>query len=87
MVAVLTICRAILVNGAMVETMSTTWNRACLRLKIPFWPVIITMGMAPSSAKAAPVVKFSAPGPSVARHTPGLPVSRPCVAAMKAAAC
>jgi len=36
MVAALTICRAILVSGAMVETMSTTWNRACLRLKIPF---------------------------------------------------
>jgi hypothetical protein len=87
MVTGLTICRAILVSGAMVETMSTTWNRACLLLKIPFWPVIITIGMAPSSAKAAPVVRFSAPGPRVARQTPGLPVSRPCVAAIKAAAC
>src|SRR3984893_13968213 len=58
MVAALTICRAILVSGAMVETMSTTWNSACLWLKIPFWPVIITIGMAPSSAKAAPVAAF-----------------------------
>src|ERR1700731_4342688 len=60
MVAALTICRPILVSGAMVETMSTTWNSACLWLKIPFWPVIITIGMAPSSAKAAPVVRFNA---------------------------
>src|ERR1700733_467207 len=47
----------------------------------------MTIGIAPSNAKAAPVVKLSAPGPSVARHTPGRPVNRPCVAAMKAAAC
>src|ERR1700679_71026 len=45
------------------------------------------MGIAPSWAKAAPVVKLSAPGPRVVRHTPAFPVSRPCVAAMKAAAC
>src|SRR5260221_647855 len=86
-VGALTSCRAILVSGGMVETMSRTWNSACLWLKIPFWPVIITIGMAPSSAKAAPVVRFNAPGPRVARQTPGLPVSRPWVAAMKAAAC
>src|SRR5260370_14045685 len=45
------------------------------------------MGMAPRCAYAAPVVRFSAPGPSVERQTPGLPVRRPCVAAMNAAAC
>ena len=33
------------------------------------------------------MVKFSAPGPSVERQTPGDPVSRPWVAAMKDAAC
>mgnify|MGYP000134260442 CR=1 FL=1 len=32
------------------------------------------------------MVKLSAPGPSVEMHTPGLPVRRPWVAAMKAAA-
>ena len=47
----------------------------------------MTIGIAPSNAKAAPVVRFSAPGPSVARQTPGRPVNRPCVAAMNAAAC
>ncbi len=31
--------------------------------------------LVPSSAYAAPVVKFSAPGPSVARHTHGASVS------------
>ena len=35
------------------------------------------MGIAPSCAYAAPVEKFSAPGPSVEMQTPGLPVKRP----------
>ena len=35
-IAALTICRAILVSGFMVATMSTIWNRACLRLMIAF---------------------------------------------------
>src|SRR5713226_9261664 len=62
----------------MVETMSTTWKRACFRLRMPFWPVIMTMGIAPSRAKAAPVVRLSAPGPSVDRQTPG-PTGQPSV--------
>src|SRR6516162_3378866 len=45
------------------------------------------MGMAPRCAYAAPVARLSAPGPRVEMQTPGFPVSRPCVAAMKAAAC
>jgi hypothetical protein len=44
------------VSGAMVATISTTWKRPRLRLRIPFWPVIMTIGIAPSNAKAAPVV-------------------------------
>ena len=43
--------------------------------------------MPPSRANAAPVVRLVAPGPSVVRHTPGLPVRRPYVAAMNAAGC
>src|SRR6516165_5730058 len=54
---------------------------------IAFCPVIMIMGMAPRCAYAAPVARLSAPGPSVDMQTPGFPVSRPCVAAMKAAAC
>ena len=50
MVAVLTICRAILVSGVMVATTSTIWNRACRLVMIPFWPVIMTIGIAPRCA-------------------------------------
>ena len=42
-----TICRVILVIGRIAPTMSTSWKRACRALLIAFWPVIITMGMAP----------------------------------------
>jgi len=66
-----------LVSGFIDATTSTTWNRACRDESIPFWPVIITIGMAPSNAYAAPVERFKAPGPSVVRQTPGLPVRRP----------
>ena len=44
---------------------------ACCVL-IGFWPVIISIGMPPSCAYAAAVTRLVAPGPSVARHTPGL---------------
>ena len=86
-VVVLTIWRAIFVNGVMLATTSTIWNRPCLLLRIPFCPVIRIIGIAPRSAYAAPVEKFSAPGPSVLRQTPGFPVNRPYVAAMNAAGC
>ena len=46
----LTIWRAIFVNGVMLETTSTIWNRACLLLRIPFCPVIRIIGIAPRSA-------------------------------------
>src|SRR5205807_1689280 len=42
-----TICRVILVNGRIAPTMSTIWKRACRALLIAFWPVIISVGMAP----------------------------------------
>ncbi len=72
-----TIWRDSLVSGLIDDTTSTTWNRACRDDRMPFWPVIMIIGIAPSSAYAAPVEKFSAPGPSVAMQTPGLPVSLP----------
>ena len=50
MVAGLTICRAILVSGRIVETMSTIWNRACRLDRMPFCPVSMIIGMAPSCA-------------------------------------
>ncbi len=42
-----TIWRDSLVSGRNADTTSTIWNRACRLLMIPFWPVIITIGMAP----------------------------------------
>ncbi len=44
-----------------------------------------TSGCESSCAFAIPSIRLIAPGPSVARHTPGLPVSAPYVSAMKAA--
>ena len=60
----------------MVATMSTTWKRPCLRLKMPFWPVIMTIGIAPSNAKAAPVVRLSAPWTKRCKADAG-PTSQP----------
>jgi hypothetical protein len=50
MVAVLTIWRVDLVSGRIVATMSTIWKRACRLPMIPFWPVIMTIGIAPRCA-------------------------------------
>ncbi len=50
MVRAETICRASLVSGFIVLTMSTIWKRACLLATMPFWPVIMMTGHAPSSA-------------------------------------
>ena len=44
-----------------------------------------TSGWESSCAFAIPSIRLIAPGPSVARHTPGLPVSAPYVSAMNAA--
>ncbi len=72
-----TICRVSFVSGCIIPTTSTIWKCPCLLDLIGFCPVIISIGMPPSCAYAAAVTKFVAPGPSVARHTPVLPVSRP----------
>ncbi len=71
-VAALTICRDNLVSGFIEAMTSTIWKRAWRLLMIAFWPVSITIGMAPRFAYAAPVKKFSAPRPSVEMQTPGL---------------
>ena len=51
----LTIWRVSLVSGLIVATTSTIWKRAWRAAMIGFWPVIITIGMAPRWAYAAPV--------------------------------
>ncbi|MNI44357.1 hypothetical protein D3C73_987290 [compost metagenome] len=50
MVRAETICRADLVSGFIVPTISTIWKRACLLATMPFCPVIMITGHAPSSA-------------------------------------
>ena len=42
-----TICRVDFVSGRIAPTMSTIWKRAWRALLIAFWPVIISIGMAP----------------------------------------
>ena len=50
MLLVLTIWRDSLVSGLNALTTSTIWNLACRLLMMPFCPVIMIIGMAPSSA-------------------------------------
>jgi hypothetical protein len=52
------------------------WLSLCMRL-VPAWPVITTIGARSMLASATPVTRLVAPGPSVPRHTPAVPVSRP----------
>ena len=59
-----------------------------MTLLIAFWPVIISIGMAPSmgiGGRGGEIQRARAQAST--RQTPGRPVSRPWVAAMKAAAC
>ncbi len=75
------------VKGRNASTMSTYWWDSLWRRPRASWPVIATTGARSRLASARPVVRFVAPGPRVARHTPARPVSRPQTSAMKAAAC
>ena len=50
MLAALMIWRDDLVSGFIVATTSTIWKRACRLVIIAFWPVIMTIGMAPRCA-------------------------------------
>lgn len=49
--------------------------------------LIAIIGQRPRCACATPVIRLVAPGPRVEKQTPGLPVSRPSVAARNAATC
>ena len=72
------------------RNMSTTLTYWCDSLWIrsrPACPVMATTGARSRFASAMPVMRFVAPGPSVARHTPARPVSRPQTSAMNAAPC
>ncbi len=70
------------VTGFITETMSMYWcDSLCMRWRSP-WPVRATSGERSRKASAMPVTRFVAPGPSVPRQTPALPVRRPYMSAM-----
>ena len=56
-------------------------------LSVDTCPVMATSGAPSELASATPVIRFVAPGPSVARQTPAFPVSRPYTSAINAAPC
>ena len=62
------------------------WLSLCMRV-VAACPAMATTGARSMLASATPVIRFVAPGPSVARQTPARPVSRPWTSAMKAAPC
>ena len=51
MVAVETIWRVSLVSGFIAAAVSTIWNRAWRLPMMPFWPVIIAIGIAPDARR------------------------------------
>ncbi len=62
------------------------WLSLCMRV-VAACPAMATRGARSMLASATPVTRLVAPGPRVAKQTPGLPVSRPQTSAMKAAPC
>ena len=67
-------------------TTSMNWCDSRWTFDRSAWAVIATSGARSRNASATPVTRFVAPGPRVARHRPGSPVSRPWMFAMNAAA-
>ena len=66
---------------------STSWNAPSPREPVPTCPVKAIIGTESAKAVATPVTRFVAPGPLVARHTPGLPEALAYPSAMWAAHC
>ena len=66
-----------LVTGLNIETMSMAWWDSLCRRVVAACPAMATTGDESMLAVATPVSRLVAPGPSVARQTPGLPVMRP----------
>ena len=66
-----------LVIGPNIATESMFWWLSLCRRRVLPWPMMHTSGDRSMLASATPVTRFVAPGPSVPRHTPALPVSLP----------
>ena len=76
-----------LVMGIMTLYASTSWKAPRPREPVPTWPVNASIGTESANAVATPVTRLVAPGPLVARHTPGLPEALAYPSAMCAAHC
>ena len=64
-------------TGRMIPSRSMYWcDSLCIRSRSD-WPVSATSGARSRNASATAVTRLVAPGPSVPRHTPARPVSRP----------
>ncbi len=64
-------------TGRMIASRSMYWcDSLCIRSRSD-WPVSATSGARSRKASATAVTRLVAPGPSVPRHTPARPVSRP----------
>ena len=73
--------------GIMTLYASTSWKAPSPRDPVPTWPVKAIIGTESAKAVATPVTRFVAPGPLVARHTPGFPEALAYPSAMWAAHC
>ena len=70
------------VTGRMMPIRSMYWcDSLCIRSRSD-WPVSATSGARSRNASATAVTRLVAPGPSVPRQTPALPVNRPYASAM-----
>ncbi len=64
-----------LVIGAVIRVTGASWN-ACLPMPgRATWPVMATSGIESIIASASGVTRLQAPGPEVAKQTPGRPVT------------
>ena len=79
--------KAYLSTGFAMPMMSLSWNASRPIIFTGTWPVTATMGAESACAVAMPVRMFVAPGPEVAKHTPGFLLTRPKPSAMWAADC
>ena len=67
--------KAALTTGRAIPTMSTSWNAWVPMTVVATWPVSASSGTESIMAVAMPVRRLVAPGPLVARQTPGNPVA------------
>ena len=64
-----------LVIGMVMPTMSASWKASVPSSFELCWPVIASTGTESMCASARAVMRFVAPGPEVAMHTPTRPVA------------